>query len=256
MVKCKRARFRSVQGAFTLVELLVVMAIIALLVGILLPALNNAKNTARATVCAANMRQLGLGVSLYAQDNNYYLPRSSHSAATYNVLRWGQAIMPYIGAGNWGDDPKNDPLLKNKDSRWYKLFYGMYHCPADKRRYPNKEWSYGKSVWFELNSSETGQVARAATGPTYWKFTNVRSPGATVEFGELASQSAMGAGTAADHIMPHFWILYDATPEVDAKRHIRKANYAFLDGHIQALDFSKTFDSNSNIDNWNPGTAQ
>ncbi|MBN1376496.1 MAG: prepilin-type N-terminal cleavage/methylation domain-containing protein [Dehalococcoidia bacterium] len=58
------------QKAFTLVELLVVISIIALLLAILLPALGKARETSRSTVCKTRLRQLNFALSLYAEDNN------------------------------------------------------------------------------------------------------------------------------------------------------------------------------------------
>jgi len=225
---------------FTLIELLVVIAIIALLLGILMPALSKSRRIAKAIVCSNQMRQIGTAVLVYAQENEEYLPRSSHSAAVFRSLRWGQAIMPYLGRGRYkiGVTDFND------------LLNGLYRCPADIRR--NAAWSYGKNVWFELSSSETGALLGMASGPTYWKLAQIRNPARIVEFGEMAGSNMAAAGSA-DHIMAHFWLM-GGVPEIDFNRHGNgTSNYIFLDGHIERLVFKQTFDPNTKTDNWNPG---
>jgi prepilin-type processing-associated H-X9-DG protein len=186
------------------------------------------------------MKQIGTAVLIYAQENDEFLPRSSHSAAVFRTLRWGQAIMPYLGRGKYkiGVTDFND------------LLNGLYRCPVDIRRWA--AWSYGKNVWFELNSSETGSLMGISSGPTYWKLTQMRHQAQIVEFGEMMG-AKMASASAADHVMAHFWLM-GGEPEIDFNRHGNNtSNYLFLDGHVERLVFKMTFDPNTKIDNWNPG---
>src|SRR2546426_1110213 len=66
--------FRTVRHAFTLVELLVVLAIISIIAGLLLPVFARARAHARTAVCLSNIRQLGFAAQMYIQDNDERLP--------------------------------------------------------------------------------------------------------------------------------------------------------------------------------------
>jgi prepilin-type N-terminal cleavage/methylation domain-containing protein len=78
---------KSPVRAFTLIELLVVIAIIAILAAMLLPALASAKNRARRLSCMSQMRQLGLGFPMFADDHNDMLPPAGWANPSYTIRR-------------------------------------------------------------------------------------------------------------------------------------------------------------------------
>ena len=89
--------------AFTLVELLVVIAIIGMLVGLLLPAVQQARESARRMICANNLKQCGLGISLYATANQEKLPpggfEDQYMISGGKNFAWSMYILPYIEQG-------------------------------------------------------------------------------------------------------------------------------------------------------------
>src|SRR6059036_1600406 len=89
---------RSSSNGFTLIELLVVIAIIAILAAMLLPALARAKARAQRIQCVSQLKQLGLGIQLFATDHNETYPPAVYRTGDYHYqLSWDDLIHRYIG---------------------------------------------------------------------------------------------------------------------------------------------------------------
>ncbi len=105
---CRRDR-SALNKAFTLIELLVVIAIIAILAALLLPTLKTARERARTTYCASNLRSLVLALRTYADDHQDTAPGTIHSEEPYlyqdnydtrSYKTWCGFLFDYIGATN------------------------------------------------------------------------------------------------------------------------------------------------------------
>jgi prepilin-type N-terminal cleavage/methylation domain-containing protein len=117
--------------AFTLIELLVVIAIIAILASLLLPALSRAKSKAHTALCLSNLRQLGITMLLYTQDNKDHFPFSGRGWPQMPLVDLLKLFNPYL------------PTNANS----------FYVCPADKPPPWNFAWTktYGSTFGITTN---------------------------------------------------------------------------------------------------------
>ena len=157
----KPARTSSRQSqtfAFTLVELLVVIAVIAILAGLLLPALSKAKSKAQAVFCLNNTRQLAFAWLMYADDNNDRLAYNYGGDAARKIippkspLNWVNNIL------NWeldSDNTNTATITQASLSPFTKGNVSVYRCPADNvlsEVQRSAGWSGGRVRSYSMNA--------------------------------------------------------------------------------------------------------
>jgi prepilin-type N-terminal cleavage/methylation domain-containing protein/prepilin-type processing-associated H-X9-DG protein len=145
--------------AFTLIELLVVIAIIAILAAILFPVFAQAREKARAIACVSNMKQVGMAMLMYAQDNDEHLVWYSDRDCTNGRKLWWQLVMPYV---------KNEQVYFCPDvpQESWRCYRGIGVCYSHVISCPGAPGTAGTSL-AKLNvPANTAMFADAARWPS------------------------------------------------------------------------------------------
>jgi len=149
--------------AFTLIELLVVIAIIAILAALLLPALASAKARAQRLQCASQMKQLGLGFTLFAADHvNQYPPTAWASGDYQYQLSWDDYIHRYIG----GTAPDADLIVGISggiSGNW--TIPKILKCPADRIEITIPWAVFGQRRTYAMNYAGPQFTLTSASAP-------------------------------------------------------------------------------------------
>ncbi len=219
--------------AFTLVELLVVVAILGVLAGLLMPTISKILISAKQSASSSNMRQIGLAMTSYAADNNLTLPETSHTAAIGKS--WVYVLAPYL-----------DKVDK------------VRICPADPNG-PERLRQGGTS--YVLNSflfvPEMDPFGELIGGPTN-DLKQIKSLPKTMMAFVCSDSTGFSAGN--DHTHSSSWtswfaVTRDIAPDrfTTAKRSDHSngsSNYLYADGHVEkhaATDIKSRIELGDNI---------
>jgi general secretion pathway protein G len=190
------------KSGFTLIEMLVVIAIIALLVSILVPTIGSTLRSAKTKACASNLRQIGTGFLLYANENEGKLPYQQKNSGT----TWHIEIAPFLEDYSNGD--------------YYNLSQqnseppGVYNCPlTDNKIRPGNYADYGMNYLINDHGTNGNQ-----TVPQRSVF-SVPTPTQTMLLADSVN--------CGRRLSP-----YSANGSMDPRHPGDSMNILFIDGHV------------------------
>jgi len=203
-----------VKRAFTLVELLVVIAIIAILAALLLPVLSAAKSYARRTTCLNNLKQINLGVHLYADDHGDVLTLVSTNTSPDVWTDYKNWMKSYVGLH--GVSSPQDALFACPADTYYYFEYTL--IPQGRHMQPQYNYSS-----YAFNAGNIRSTAGEFPGIAGRKLTSIKNPARTVLVTEFAS------------LDPYSWHANQKEASGQAGASGSRNMVSFVDGHVNYI---------------------
>lgn len=177
---------RKFNIAFTLLELLVVIAVFAILAVLLFPAVSSVKATAKRTVCANNLRQINLGLRLYSDDHADTAPRGPQTTNSYvlDFTGYKKSMKSYVGL-NGPSSPQEKLFACPADTFYYEFItnaqgYSQIYVAASYHQQATNDYS---SYWF--NSGVMTRFGTNSPGLAGRKLSSIKHPARTVLVAEM-----------------------------------------------------------------------
>lgn len=222
------------RGAFSLVEVLVVVSIIVLILALLVPSLSTVRLTARELVCKSNMRQQGFGLSLYANANRKYPGAHTRASNGQAVAIWPTRLRTYVGSQEVWYDPAAPPSFAWQQKTGTPG--GIYATVAD------DEWGYNPGeLLLNINTvpscygyNDWGRY-NVKTDPQRGLGADIRSMVAVEELSryDVVNPSNMIAITESVSDGRWDWNVDPTDPfEYPGKYHREGTNVLHVDGHV------------------------